>query len=88
MWVLSLGVRYQSSLVLIPRNNQYEAIAPLYLLLSSLPSSEIGDHDTKTDGCVWMCVHALVHLYILYSMCMCVSGLKCLAVTVCAGCYA
>lgn len=48
MWTLSLRVRYQRSLVLIPGNNQYEAITPLYLLLSSLPSTEMGDRDTET----------------------------------------
>lgn len=41
-----------------PGNNQYKAIAPLYLLLSSMPSSEMGDCDTKTDGC--MCVFVCV----------------------------
>lgn len=39
-----------------PGNNQYKAIAPLYLLLSSMPSSEMGDRDTKTDVCVCLCV--------------------------------
>lgn len=52
MWTPSLRVRYQCNPVLIPRNNQYEAITPLYLLLSSLPSSEMGDHDTETEGCM------------------------------------
>lgn len=60
MWTPSLGMRYQSSLVLILGNNQYEAIAPLYLLLSNLPSSEMADRDTKSDGCTGMCVHACI----------------------------
>lgn len=57
MWAVSLGVRYRSSLVLISGNDQYEAIAPLSLLLSGLPSSEMGDHDTEVMavcGCVRM----------------------------------
>lgn len=69
MWTPSLRVRYQSSPVSIPGNNQCEAITPLYLLLSSLPSSRMDDPGIKTDG--W-CV-----------FCPCVSGyyvVRCLIV--------
>lgn len=51
MWILSPRVRYQCSPVSIPGSNQYEAITPLCLLLSSLPWSEMGDHDTEGKVC-------------------------------------
>lgn len=41
--LFSVRVRHKSSPVLISGSNQYEAITPLHLLLSSLPSFETDD---------------------------------------------